>query len=304
MNINDIPFFRNKQIVIHKNIYSNDPYPMCFLVSDRLKTYKIRLASEFNPHAIVRECNALEYLKKQDHKLCADIIEADIDGDPKSHYLIETFLDGKSLEKYETSELKAYVHLLVEKLSAYLYEVHNLHSHEFHSFIGDGYETYLDMLIAHLYNHINSINAYDSNIAVYLSNVIKLLHKHNISMINIVPSFLHFDFKPQNIIFDIKTLNIAVVDFEHSRFGDPLHELIRSRFKFSKNELFIKKLWDEIERKYIQKNNYIIHPIKSLLYHFYYYVTELTYLFKINDIKNIAKYKHLIEKAVSDIKSI
>ena len=304
MNINDIPFFRNKRIVIHRNIYSNDPYPTCFLVSDCSDTYKIRLASEFNPHAIEREYNALKYLKKQDNELCADIIQAEINGDPKSHYLIETFFNGKSLEKYKKNELDLYRQLLIEKLSTYLYTIHNLHYHEFHSFIGDGYETYLSMLISHIYNHIDSINVFDSKLAVYLVNTIKLLQRHKTIMTNIVPSFLHFDFKPQNIIFDENTLNVAVVDFEHSRFGDPLHELIRARLKFSKNELFIKRLWDEIEHEYIQKNNLIIHPIKSLLYHFYYYVTELTYLFRINDIKNITKYKYFIEKAALDIKSI
>ncbi|MCL2441459.1 MAG: aminoglycoside phosphotransferase family protein [Treponema sp.] len=300
ININKLPFFQNKLIELQESIYSNDAYPSCFLVSEGICNYKVRLSSSFNPYAIIREYNALEYLKKQGSKLGADILEAKIDGPPESLYLIESFLPGKSLEKYSTDELEKYMPLLTQKISSCLYELHNLKGHKFHSFIGDSYQTYLDMLETHMQRHIRTIGTYDINFANYISKTIKNIHLYEYYWINITPSFLHFDLKPQNIIFDKETTSISLVDFEFARFGDMFHELIRAKMRFSQNTLFFRNLWSHVENCYFQKIGHIP-SVKELIYQLYYYVSDLPYYYKINDFNNIICLQEKIKETLIDL---
>jgi len=299
MNICDIPFFQNKNLVIHKNIYSNDLYPSCFLVSCDLVNYKVRFASDFNPYSVIREYNALTYLKSIGKIQNIDIFEVKTNGNPKTHYLVESFFAGKSLEKYTSDELIPYYSLIVDKLSSFLHEIHSLKNDKFNSFINDNYETYLDMLNERLNRHIQAIGVYENAFSTSLYELVKKIQER-IPMSNIIPSFLHFDFKPQNIIFHEETLNINVIDFEHSRFGDPLHELIRSKHRVMKKELHLQQLWSKIEYEYIKKSNIVINSHWVLFYQLYYYIAELPYLFRIKDTATIIKTKNAIEYIASN----
>jgi aminoglycoside phosphotransferase (APT) family kinase protein len=189
--------------------------------------------------------------------------------------------------------------LIVDKLSSFLHEIHNLKNEKFNSFINDNYETYLDMLNERLNRHIQAIGVYENDFSASLSVLVKKIQEL-IPMSNIIPSFLHFDFKPQNIIFHEETLNINVIDFEHSRFGDPLHELIRSKYRVMKNELFLQQLWSKIEYEYIKKSNIEINSHRILFYQIYYCIAELPYLFRIKDTTAIIEMKNTIERIASN----
>jgi aminoglycoside phosphotransferase (APT) family kinase protein len=242
----------------------------------------------------------MEYLKNCGKGLIADILEAKINGIPEALYIIETFLLGKSLEKYTISELDNYTQILTYKLSSYLFELHSIHDSKFHNFIGDSYPTYTEMLEVRLNQHIHTVKIYDNNFAKHLFKIIETLHKHKKSMINIIPSFLHFDLKPQNIIFDKETSSIGLVDFEHARFGDPFHELVRTKIIFSQNAFF-RDLWSQVENIYLRKIG-AIPLLRNMIYELYYYVSELPYLYQVNDTDKILKLHKLIEETLLDLK--
>jgi serine/threonine protein kinase len=300
MNIKTIPLFQNKKIKIHENIYSNDLYPACFLVSDGISNYKVRFASSMNPNAVVREFNAMEYLKNKGMQFNAHILEAKTDGTPETQYIVETFISGKSIEKYTYSELKEYEPLLINNLILCLSEMHNLCENKFHSFIGDIHKTYAELLETRLNVHISIVRKYNKDLSKDLHKIIELIHTHKDSMKDIVPSFIHLDIKPQNIIFDVETLKVSLIDFEQARFGDPFHELVKSKFKFAQNTGFFKHLWTQIENSYIKKIGVIPTP-RKLIYQLYFYVTEISYFYRIGYIDGIRKQCKLIEKTFLDL---
>jgi aminoglycoside phosphotransferase (APT) family kinase protein len=156
------------------------------------------------------------------------------------------------------------------------------------------------MLKARLCRHIKIIDAYDNCLADYLFGIIESFAAQKVLTENIVPSLIHLDFKPQNIIFHKETQSVGVIDFEHMRFGDPLHELARAKFKASQNALFLQQLWSQIEVAYIQKSHIIIHPTKLLFYQIYNYVTELSYFYQINNIVAITEMQNKIKKTIQD----
>lgn len=297
IDIKDIPFFKDKSITINYNIYSDDMFPCCFSVKDEAEEFKVRLFSKFNPFSIQREYNALLYLHKNNITDCPSIIAADMEGQEESNYLIESFLPGKSLEKYSQKQLEKYNKSIAEGLALIMIKLHSLHGADFHSFTTEHYNSYTDMLVAKTQKHISFISTYDYRFSIELQKFIDILFEYKTSMNSIIPTFLHFDFKPQNVIFDDNKSTLALIDFEHSRFGDPIHELIRADLKYKyKNNVYLNKIWSNFQKIYLKKTKTNITEERRLIYQLYYYISELPYLYKVSESDKLKQYHTWIKK--------
>ncbi len=96
------------------------------------------------------------------------------------------------------------------------------------------------------------------------------------------PSFLHFDIKPQNIIYDKSNRKTYIIDFEHSRFGDFSHELFRGDTA-SKKSLFFSYCWKDVKSNNVNKYGDFGLDDKLRYYKLFYCVLELSYRLSINN---------------------
>ena len=109
------------------------------------------------------------------------------------------------------------------------------------------------------------------------------------------PSFLHFDIKPQNIIYDKISKNVTIVDFEHSRFGDVSHEIFRGTVAAQRNQYF-SYCWEKVKNEFQKIYSYGNLSAKLYFYELFYYLSELTYASFINDTSLIELYSKKISK--------
>jgi|GEM_PF-3006687 len=294
LSINEIPFFMSKKIRVSNNLYSNDKYPTCFQVLCDDTYYKVRLSSRFNPYSILREYNAIKYLEKAGIMGQPQVIDVGITQNYEDSYLVESFVPGKTLDKYKDDEIEEYFLAIANSLYSYLIKIHNIKDRNFHSFIGDSYCSYQEMLMTHIKGHIKTIASYDLKMAEQLSCIFKLFHQQKDKFKEIMPTFAHFDIKPQNIIFDRDTLQLVLIDYEYSRFADPYHELIRAHMKAKKSPVFYQKLWAEVEYRYRQSIKEPP-PIMTVIYQLYYYISDLPYQYRIRDTNEINCISYLIQ---------
>ena len=293
MKISKIPFFLGKEVSVDSGIYTNDMHPVCIKVTSDSVDYMVRFHSEYNPNAILREQKALDCLYEAHGGWQPQIIECRNDGKREEQYLIKTFIPGKSLEKYGPEELRYHFSFLVQEISYYFINLRKVSSGQFHSFIGDDYSSYSDLLSTHAYKHIDAISKYDPNSGKHLSEGVEILRTKGYMMEDIIPTFIHYDVKPQNIIFEPKIPKITIIDYEHSRFGDPLHDLVRSRLRATENSKFYNNIWFDVEANMA---GVFGKPCSTLdnIYQIYTLISYLPYFYKTNKQSRIDSTKHSI----------
>ena len=94
---------------------------------------------------------------------------------------------------------------------------------------------------------------------------------------------------------------LYIIDFEHSRFGDIEHELYRAQQRFSKFPDCMKLILEPVLQHFLKKHQIILSEAKTDLFSIYYYLSEMTYLLKTNEISSAETYMQRLQEKMSEI---
>lgn len=289
--INEIPLFEGKSFYINEQIYHNDNFPACFKVNCDGINYKVRFPSQFNSNSVSSEIEALSILTRHNVSNIPKIISYGKTVNSDVPYLVETFHLGESLDKIHKILTQDDWECISKQLIEFIVSIQKIRNCKFRTFDTqpNQYENYGTMLSyrieKHLLNHESSgllSNALCKTIRQSLVGIEKnFCHE---------PIFLHFDIKPQNIIYNTTNKGVTIIDYEHSRFGDISHEMFRGHIAAKKN-LYFYDCWTSIYNTLATNKAMIITNEKQFFYQIFFYVSELSYANNIKDKELISIYE-------------
>lgn len=288
--IADIPFLKGKQFVVEENIYVNDMFPSCYKVSCEGNLYKLRLPSRINPNSVIKEAKALSILNKYKINNIPEIIYFDDTKKPNISYLIETYHSGESLDKIHSTLTLEDWDCISNNLLCFIISISQIHNDCFESFDNTTkqYNNYGEMLSDRIKIHIK--NSKDSGVLSLelAEQIINSLYGIDKEFIN-QPSFLHFDIKPKNIIYDANNKTVTFIDFEHSRFGDLSHELFRGNVAAIRNPYF-GECWSYVTKKLNNEHNLFKSSKTKFYYQLFLLTSELSFACSTKDTNMILNY--------------
>ena len=294
-----IPFFAGKKCYVKSNIYYSENYPACILVCVGAEVYKVRFPGILNEKSVQNESEALKFLSVHRVEGIPQVVASgSID---KTPYLIEYYIEGSSLDKIQhTFSLKEWEHI-AKKIVAFLQSnisIQSTHSYMFkdpkkvYNCYG---EIIKESILRHLNKHIISgLISFDT--AQHIQNAINDIE----SSFHGKSSFLHFDIKPQNIIFNPKSGDVAFIDYEHARMGDYSHEVFRADMAVTRNPYF-GECWQRAKETFLgdrSDTDTEENSRKLFYYKLLYNISEMTYSCLIGDKKQIATYQNVIEEII------
>ena len=301
--VHQIPFFSGKRYSIHSSIYHNDAYPACLLVQSETKLYKIRFPGVLNKNSVRSEGKALKLLSECHVEGIPEIVaEGIVDGVP---YLIEYYIEGTSLDKIHHTLLHDdWVHI-AHSLALFLQNLTAIRSTRPVVFKNPEkkYDCYGDAIkesiLRHLEQHILSgiiSPATADRIRETVDDINSTFHTD--------ATFLHFDIKPQNIVFDTQNKRVAFIDYEHSRMGDYTHELFRIDMAVIRNPYF-DECWRLAKQDFLKGQPYQLYgeeySYKLFFYELFYHISELTYSVLIGDNERISNHLTGIEDKLQSL---
>lgn len=295
--VRQIPFFFGKDYSIHSDMYYNDAYPACLMVQCGIHMYKVRFPGILNKDSVQSEKTALKLLAEHGVIGIPYIVtEGVVDEVP---YLVEDYIEGDSLDKiYNTLSCKDWEHI-AHRLALFLKEMMTIQSAQPSVFKapGNNYDNYGEVIkestLKHLKRH-TSLGIISSSAAFLIQEMLEDIN----SVFHASATFLHFDIKPQNIIFDAQTKQVSFIDYEHSRMGDYTHELFRTDMAVMRNPYF-KDCWHLAKQEfgagqssYLMEEDYLH---KLFYYELFYDISEITYSVLIGDRRQVSFHLNRIE---------
>ena len=280
-----IPFFSDKNFTVSPGIYHNDTYPACLLVHWGTESYKVRFPGILNQNSVQSEKDALKLLAKYNVSGIPQVITDGIVGDIP--YIIEYYINGNSLDKIHNTLSHEDWEYIAHKIAFFLQELAIIQSEQSYVFKKPEikYENYGEIIkestYKHLYNHVSS-GIMSRSMADCIQKIME-----DISLVfDTKASFLHFDIKPQNIVFDSKSKEVSFIDYEHSRIGDFTHELFRADMAAIRNPYFA-KCWELAKQEFLSEHfnpfKEVNYPHKLFYYELFHDISEMTYSVLIND---------------------
>lgn len=295
--VRQIPFFSEKNYSIHSDIYRNDAYPACLMVQCGIHMYKVRFPGVLNKDSVQSEKAALKVLAEHNVVGIPHIVaEGIVDGVP---YLIENYIKGNSLDKiYKTLSCEDWEHI-AHRLALFLQEMITIQSAQPSVFKapGNNYVNYGEVIresvMRHLKRHTSS--GFISSSAAFL---IQEMLEDIGSVFHASATFLHFDIKPQNIVFDAQSKQVSFIDYEHSRMGDYTHELFRIDMAVMRNPYF-NDCWHLAKQEFLSRqSSYLMkeeYSHKLFYYELLYDISEMTYSVLIGNQRQISVHLNRIE---------
>lgn len=287
--INKIPLFNDKENKIIDNIYHNDRYQSCFLVISDKCYYKLRIPSKFNPKSVENEFRAITFLTQKKISNIPIVVEHGIILNSNINYLVQSYHSGNSIDKIYTSLTEHDWECIINQLKNYLLSLHNLHEYKFKTFNSDHttFENYGTMLSSGILKHLEkNVNA--GLITIDISNHIKKQLNGIENIFLQQPTFLHFDIKPQNIIYDTEQQVVTVIDYEYSRFGEISHELFRGSIAAKRNPYFF-DAWSSIYKDIVEEHDNFSDQ-KTYYFKLFFILSELSYANFTKDNELISSY--------------
>ncbi len=279
-DLSHIRYFKDKNIEILPNLYLNDNYPNCFLVKCEQNYFKIRTPSGYNNNAISCETYALKMLYPILGDMIPQILESDCSKINKS-YIVETFFPGKSLDKFSKKQIILNSNKIAEQLYKFMKSLYEIKANGHGELNNPLYSSYKEWLLDKISYHISFHRKKKFISNEILDKIFTIIFETKI--FDETPShFLHFDIKPQNLIFDIYSQRLFVIDFEFSRFGDVEHELFRAEKKSYQYSVFMDEILLPVIHQYRKAKDIRESKEKVYIYSLYYYLSELTYLLYYN----------------------
>lgn len=295
--VHQIPFFSGKECSVYNDIYHNDAYPACLVVQDGIETYKVRFPGVLNENSVQSEIRALKLLAEYDVTGIPQIAtEGVVDGIP---YLVEYYIEGSSLDKiHQTLTIKDWEYI-AHKLAHFLHELAAIQSTlpSVFKWPEKNYDSYGEIIKESVLRHLNR-HTLCGVISPATANQIQEAMENIGSVFQENATFLHFDIKPQNIIFDPLSKRVAFIDYEHSRMGDYTHELFRADKAATKNPYF-SKCWQLAKQEYLAERSSCIcwekYSRKLFYYELFYDISEMTYSILIDDKEQILSHLNGID---------
>lgn len=250
-----------------------------------------------NENSVQSEKEALNLLTEHEVLEIPQIVaEGIVDGIP---YLVEYYIEGSSLDKiHHMLSSKDWEHI-AHRLAIFLQELTAIQSDQPFVFKRPEkqYDTYGDVIKESILKHLNRHTSLgiisptmDSRIREAMADIDSTFHAD--------VSFLHFDIKPQNIIFDPQSKRVAFIDYEHSRMGDYTHEIFRADMAAMRNPYF-DKCWQLAKHEFLAGCSNCFsgeeYLRKLFYYELFYGVTEMTYSVLIGDQRQISAHLSRIE---------
>ena len=297
--LSQINFFRNKSIKLLSSIYLDDKYPCCYLVETEQKYYKVRTPSRFNNRAIINEYLALNMLSDTLSDRIPSIIESSCYSSGFS-YIVETYLPGKSLDKLSNIEIIKNKEQIKKQLLSFMDCIYDINTSGYGELDAPFYSSYSKWLLNRILMHLTYHLQAKFIPTVILEKIFKIF-SNTIIFEKGVPHFLHFDIKPQNLVYDIVSEKLYIIDFEHSRFGDIEHELYRAQQRFIKFPDCIKLILEPVLQIFLKKHQIFLSEEKINLFSIYFYLSEITYLLKTNQIPYAETYMQRLQEKMSEI---
>lgn len=288
--VHQIPFFFGKNYSVHSDIYHNDAYPACLMVQCGINVYKVRFPGVLNKDSVQSEKAALKLLTEHSVVGIPHIVaEGIVDGIP---YLVEDYIEGNSLDKvYNTLSCEDW-ECIAHRLALFLRELVTIQSTHPYVFKAprNNYANYGEVIkesaLRHLKRHISS-GIISSSSALLIQEMLENID----SVFDERATFLHFDIKPQNIIFNAQTKQVSFIDYEHSRMGDYTHELFRIDMAAMKNPYF-NDCWHLAKQEFLMgQSSYLIdkdYSYKLFYYELFYDISEMTYSVLIGDRRQVS----------------
>lgn len=295
--VHQIPLFSGINCSVHSDLYHNDDYPACLLVQSGTQTYKVRFPGVLNKNSVHGEKEALKLLTEYSvagiPKIAAEGI---VDGIP---YLVEYYIEGSSLDKiHHTLSCEDWEHI-AHKLALFLQELTTIQSPRSSVFnrTEKFYDNYGEIIKESTLRHLDR-HASSGVISPHTAGRIREVLEDISSIFYTSATFLHFDIKPQNIVFDAQTKRVAFIDYEHSRMGDYTHELFRIDMSAMRNPYF-RKCWQLAKQEFLTgRFNYMLdeeYLRKLFYYELFYDISEMTYSVLIGDRAQVSSYLNGIE---------
>lgn len=295
--VGQIPFFSGKNYSVYSDIYRNDAYPACLMVQCGKHMYKVRFPGVLNKNSVQSEKVALKILAEHDVVGIPYIVaEGSVDGVP---YLVEDYIKGNSLDKiYKSLSYEDWKHI-AHRLALFLQELITIQSAHPSVFKapGNNYGNYGEVIrestLRHLERHTSS-GIISSTAAFLIQDMLENID----SVFHASATFLHFDIKPQNIVFDSHSKQVSFIDYEHSRMGDYTHEFFRIDMAVMRNPYF-NDCWHLAKQEFLTKQSIYLmeeaYSHKLFYYELLYDISEMTYSVLIGNRRQVSIHLNRIE---------
>lgn len=265
--------------------YLNDLQPQVYIVRDKSQKplWRIRVISERKNALrteekvclLLDECN-MECFYPKVYKKYPNIPQL---GD----ILITDYKNGNSIDKCIFNLSENEYNIIVLQLLQDLKKLHSVKSYKFSDFSNFSSDSWFDFFKYKLNKHLQNAKNNQLLSSEEFKNIGDLLlDEQEIFKMN-SGSLIHFDIKPANIIWDFENQKTYLIDFEMSRFGDPLMEFTKGKFTalLFNNFLYDKKIWMPlVERYFEQSYERVFSSRKASWYLFYHYAAHCNYQLK------------------------
>lgn len=199
-------------------------------------------------------------------------------------YYVSNFVDGDSLDsilnRLSNKQCKK-IAKEVYKLWFELTEIHSSNYSENNQFLSENAASILKNKLRDRLSHPIFYHVARTNIDRAIYKCDKILDNCSFS----VPSLIHMDIKPANIIYDENTELVTIIDFEHARFGDVDYgwaQVLLSGIN-SFGEKYRKKIYPYLIQEYLSITDALQIP-KYQCYFFYQTACNIIHYSNINEI--------------------
>lgn len=298
--IEQCDFFKATQIEV-SSIYKNDPLEKCFLVRDvkRSINYKARLFRKEFPTHVDSEYKALTFLKQNAITWVPNIYYSSLEGE--NSIIVYEFFDGISIDKLGTRLGLDEIKVVKNDLIIQINNLHSITTSGFGDFSGNEFASWKDYFKLKFFNHIN--NALNLGVITQEEfEIINVAFDDNSSYYDTVKStFLHFDIKPSNVVYEQPTGNTHIIDFELCRRGDRLMEFVRLITPYNEPDYLHQKLFAPLAQSYFDSFTGSVQ--ESSIYTLYNLYNLLAY-YTTSEMNRGIKKHNLIEPIKKDIKAL
>ena len=269
--------------LIHiKAEYYNDLEPQVYILQDQNRSFKkrVRIASDrknaVNTEAIV--CKLLEESLHGDFfpKVIKKYENIPYIGD----LLITDYLEGQSLDKCLVHITADDCKCIITQLYIILTKIHTIKStifHDFTTFKSDKWFDYFEHKISkHLFRAID-YGFITKDESFFIFDILK--SDANIFSVD-KGTLIHFDVKPDNIIWDSYRKKVSLIDYEMSRYSDILFEYTKAHFatQLFGNSTYEERIWKPlVELSFDCDYKKVFINRKAVLYLYYHYLAYFNY---------------------------
>lgn len=278
---------KNREKIKVINEYRADLYPQVYKIVDELNNiiFKIRITTN-RQNAVRTEKIVCNILKEKNCKKFYPQIYREFANQPMlGNVLIMEYIEGNSLAKELDRLSSDEEKLIIDSLYNIVQNIHSIKSRCFTTFNGEVFAYWVDFMQYQIQKFVE-YSQQRGLLDNYLAHTIKETFRKFIFINNIIPTLVYYDLKPDNIIIDIKSNTVSLVDYEIARFFDPYMEVSRGEFLcyLFHNEKYKNNIWIPLAEKLLGKEYCdVVTDKKIKLYTIYHHLSYLNHIWKLEN---------------------